>query len=399
MPPSFLGRSASLLMLSVCWPLPVPSMRRVTEGGLAFTSARALAMLGPITLDTVPTLRITIDPLPERPSLAVVTADHQIIAIASNGRVLIGYDAEGKESWRKSISSNESGGFRFFFSVLHGPRGRIDVWDHLQNRLTSMNATGHVRGQRRIKALPMVTIGGGGRSPQYLVMLGALANGDIIARTSFDPGASAVSGVHEDSTEIVRVDAEGTPHVLRETLMAAQFRRSAPYLIQGIVPFGRVGSVGVGDAGWYFTDGTAFTIERRAPDGALLDTFGTPRSRRLVTGADIRTSRLRALADADSTLKPSMVSTLAWMPYPDSMPAYAGLHVDAHGWLWAEVFTPPWEAGHWELFDQAGTPLGTVALPPGLRILDIGEDVLLAYHAEPGGDAELRTYRLMRPRP
>lgn len=398
MPPSFLCRSASLLMLSVCWPLPVPSMRGTTEGGLAFTSARAPAMLGPITLDTAPTLRITIDPLPGRPSLAVVTTDHQIVAIASNGRALVGYDAQGKERWKKTIGRGGSGGFAFFFSVLHGPSGRIDVWDHLQNRLTSIDAAGRARGQRRIKTLPMVTIGGGGRSSQYLVMLGALATGDIIARTSFDPGASAVSGVHEDSTKIVRVDAEGTPHVLRETLMAAQLRRNSPYLMQGIVPFGRVGAIGVGDAGWYFTDGTAFTIERRAPDGALLATFGTPRSRRPVTSADIRTSRLRALADVDSTLKPSMVSTLAWMPYPDSMPAYGDLHVDSEGLLWAEVFTPPWEVGQWEVFDQAGTPLGTVTLPPGLRVLDIGEDVLLAYHAEPGGDAELRTYRLARSR-
>ena len=66
------------------------------------------------------------------------------------------------------------------------------------------------------------------------------------------------------------------------------------------------------------------------------------------------------------------------MPLPETMPAFENLVVDDAGWLWAELFrfdkeVPP----TWLVFDQAGRGRGSVRMPEGLRVHQIGLDFVL----------------------
>lgn len=65
-------------------------------------------------------------------------------------------------------------------------------------------------------------------------------------------------------------------------------------------------------------------------------------------------------------------------PFPERMPLYRRLLVDAQRNLWAERFRPPWEEGSsWYVFDEQGVWLGEVDTPPGLNIFEIGADYVL----------------------
>ena len=65
-------------------------------------------------------------------------------------------------------------------------------------------------------------------------------------------------------------------------------------------------------------------------------------------------------------------------PFPERMPLYRRLLVDAQRNLWAERFRPFRESeSSWYVFDEQGVWLGEVATPPGLSIFEIGTDYVL----------------------
>ena len=349
-----------------------------------------------VSVDSLPSLRIPIDNLIDRPNLGVLLGHHDVILITRNGRTLVGYDSTGRQRWREDITPGGSGGFAWFTSLLHETPRRVLMWDDASNRLTELDVNGGVHGRRGVDALPKVRIAGGARSRQLLTTLGRFQDGEIIAMTMFGPNGE--DGLRYDSAKVVRIDRDGGVKVIGRVLLAQMYTWTAPHLVQGVLPFGRVGRLAVGGSSWYYTDGERFTIERRGRDGALLSTFGVPRARRPVDAEAIRLSRLRALADVDSAHKSSLIRALAWMPYPDTMAAYDDLRFDSSGMLWAKVSAPDWEVGFWDLFSPSGQRLGEVRLPPDLRVLDIIDDALLAYHSEPGGQNELQVYGLRRAR-
>ncbi len=70
------------------------------------------------------------------------------------------------------------------------------------------------------------------------------------------------------------------------------------------------------------------------------------------------------------------------VPAADNLPAFASMTADATGHLWVEEYEAPGEeavAPLWSVFDPAGSLLGMIETPPGLRIREIGEDYILAW--------------------
>ena len=64
--------------------------------------------------------------------------------------------------------------------------------------------------------------------------------------------------------------------------------------------------------------------------------------------------------------------------YPEYLPAYSALLIDADGNLWAEDYRIHTESeSRWTVFDSTGRWLGTVDMPDGLQVLEIGRDYVL----------------------
>ena len=128
----------------------------------------------------------------------------------------------------------------------------------------------------------------------------------------------------------------------------------------------------------YAGEGTEATVERWTSDGVLSDLIRWPIPERRVSDED--KSRFR---QANSTA-PRYYDPAAWArylretPFPERMPLYRRLLVDAQRNLWAERYGPfREEESSWYVFDEQGVWLGEVATPTGLYIFEIGTDYVL----------------------
>lgn len=65
---------------------------------------------------------------------------------------------------------------------------------------------------------------------------------------------------------------------------------------------------------------------------------------------------------------------------PDTVPVYGEMSVDRPGHLWVEripAHADPDAPTEWDVFEPEGRFLGTVELPPGLQLFEIGEDYVV----------------------
>ncbi len=87
-------------------------------------------------------------------------------------------------------------------------------------------------------------------------------------------------------------------------------------------------------------------------------------------------------------------------PLPETFPAYGGFDVDELGNLWVVEYPIPGEQGGTRfVFDPDGRYWGTVAIPDGLRILEIGDDYMLGIHQDEFDVEYIRVHRIDKPRP
>ncbi|NIW83642.1 MAG: hypothetical protein GWN18_14025 [Thermoplasmata archaeon] len=87
------------------------------------------------------------------------------------------------------------------------------------------------------------------------------------------------------------------------------------------------------------------------------------------------------------------------MPFPEIMPAYEDLVVDAEGNVWVEAYRRPGDdQPRWEVFDPRGAFLGTVLTPQRFRIFEIGSDYLLGRWADTMDVEHVRMYELRKGR-
>jgi len=81
----------------------------------------------------------------------------------------------------------------------------------------------------------------------------------------------------------------------------------------------------------------------------------------------------------------------------ETMPVYDALLADPTGHLWVRPYVPDWETStDWDVVDPNGRWLGTVRLPPGLDVLEIGEDKVLGTTTDELGVVRLHVHELRR---
>jgi hypothetical protein len=141
-----------------------------------------------------------------------------------------------------------------------------------------------------------------------------------------------------------------------------------------IASSGRPLRIYVGDPAFFeidvFEDRKGRTMSIRYPSGL------TP-----VTSAD----KAEFVRFAEERSPPGVPRPSADMfPWASNRPGFEALHADELGYLWAVEDRPRWESvSSARVFSAEGYLLGTVDLPPGLEILEIGSDYVLGlWHDE-----------------
>ncbi|MDE2781706.1 MAG: 6-bladed beta-propeller [Gemmatimonadota bacterium] len=223
--------------------------------------------------------------------------------------------------------------------------------------------------------------------------------GSVAAATQFVDGAILVSNAPSGGSNLGTGDViEGRVWTLSRYSAGGRFMNAISGLrgsskwehgIQGLspgmyLPF----SVGTpvyagGNDHIYAGRGNEADIGRRHHDGTLSHLIRWAAAERPISDQDRRRFR-----EANSAA-PRYVEPTAWarylreVPFPERIPVYRRLILDAERNLWAERYRAPWEGQpSWYVFDEQGKWLGEVATPRGLHVFEIGTDYVLGRYLD-----------------
>lgn len=103
------------------------------------------------------------------------------------------------------------------------------------------------------------------------------------------------------------------------------------------------------------------------------------------------------LAEAtDENARRSIETRIAQIPYPETMPLYSDLRVDATGNLWVGRYAPPGHVGprQWAVLGTDGSQIGTATFPSGFQVHEIGKEAVLGVMTD--HDTRIETVQVRR---
>ncbi len=252
---------------------------------------------------------------------------------------------------------------------------------------------------------------------------GWLDDGSFLVVSVFVPGADLPPGRQVIEGEWYRFDPVGAPLGLYAALpdrvveVAGSPPRSRPV---ALAPRGQSHAEG---SGLWHAFPSAFEIRRVGPDGvervirrawtpqpvtmslkeAYQGWYATPRLYAEVDESaraayvELRRAEIVAMSRGGSVSPP---------PVSDTLPAFTRLVVARDGHLWAEVHASADElllagsmqpsTGRWTVFAPEGRWLGTVEMPEGLRVMEIGSDYVLGIWRDELDVEFVRLHRIVK---
>lgn len=129
----------------------------------------------------------------------------------------------------------------------------------------------------------------------------------------------------------------------------------------------------------YVASNDSYEVLIHASDGTLESIVRKQHENLEVTDTDIETFKEQQLSsDMPSGMRDPMAEVLDNSPIRETMPAFDSLVVDRMGNLWVEEYNRPGDTvPRWTVFTSEGEMLGTVSLPDGFNLQDVGDDYVL----------------------
>jgi hypothetical protein len=214
-----------------------------------------------------------------------------------------------------------------------------------------------------------------------------------------------VGEVQRDTLEYVVLDRAGEARPLGRFPGPEMLSAGSPAggLLVRPLPFGRQTLTAARGRRVYVATGDAHELAVYEPGSGLRGLIREDRPRVPVRPEDVRDYRRTLVtlgAEGDAALRRSQEEMLENAPYPAAMPAYTGLKVDPEGNLWAEEPLRPGDArgSEWSVISGEGRVRGTVRMPPGLAVKEVGPDWVLGVHVDENEVEHVRLHRLVRAR-
>jgi hypothetical protein len=246
---------------------------------------------------------------------------------------------------------------------------------------------------------------GGGGFPQ-----GVFADGKVVLGGGFfwssDSGVELGSGYSRRSTSYVILGLDGEvvtdlgEFPGSEFFMEVQNHGGGAVSMRArLIPFGKYAMQAVGPRRFHYASGDAWEIHSFDSSGALQRIVRHSRAPSAVQAQDLEARIQEEIAElSDPSEAPEVRASFDEMPVPGVMPAMAGLQADARGCLWVESYPRPGdETAHFDVLDPGGRLVGSVSLPSGLEVLEIGDDYVLTLYRDELEVEYLRLHRLERP--
>ena len=224
---------------------------------------------------------------------------------------------------------------------------------------------------------------------------GIFADGTVLASVSAeDTGEYSQLGLIRDRLEYRRYDRAGG-------LLSSLVTLPGWELYKGTHPDGTGFTMStryavqpwtfVSGSSWYYGPGDAFEIQEWDQAGTLRRIVRLNRERRTLPQELISSMQMSAGSTSGGAVQSRTV------PLPDFLPAHEQIALDPAGHLWMSEYVVGDEVPVWSVFDTDGKWLGSVSMPPGGRISEIGEDYVLGVWKDEMDIETIRMYGLIKP--
>jgi hypothetical protein len=301
------------------------------------------------------------------------------VANAGSGEIKV-FDAGGQFLLAHGRKGEGPGEFERPVIVGSSGRDTLVVVDNQLRRISWIHPDEGFLG-----SVPISSDLGGGAYPQ-----GMFADGTVILGGGFywssDSGVELTSGYSRRATSFWSVAPDG--HLVTDFgqfpgaeffMLVTDEGGGAISMRARLIPFGKHSMQAVGSDHFFVASGDAWEISALGPDGGVRKLIRFLRDPLPVRSEDLEAVIQEEIDEAgDPSSAQEIRAEFQDMPVPDLMPAFAGLHVDVHGFLWVEEYRRPGdETPRFDILDPTGRWVGRVSLPPGFEILEIGDDHLL----------------------
>ncbi len=222
----------------------------------------------------------------------------------------------------------------------------------------------------------------------------------LIGTQRFFRDGPLTTGVYHDTIFQLVFDGEGAladtvgRHAGEEFFVAAL----GEHIDLMPLPFGRSAHTAPWRDGFFFGTGASYEIAYYSRSGDLLRSV-----RRTHTAAQVTPTHIRRYVEAqlegvdDQDERTFMENLFAEIPFPEAVPAYHDIQVDADGNLWVQEYPEPGAVQHrWTVFDAEGVMLGEVRTPASLRIYQIGADFVLGRWTDDLDIEHVRLYEIRK---
>lgn len=322
---------------------------------------------------------------------AVRLSDGRIVIANGGTSELRFYDPQGRHLLSAGREGEGPGEFRDLQRVWLLPGDSLLAYDFFPAKLSVFTPAGEFVRSVHVRA----------PDGRQVLVQGALDDGTLIAQGApiwVAPGAT--SSIVRDSVPYYRFDRDGR---LLDTLgwfpstEAYRIVTGDDWMMTGL-PFPRAPVRTVARDRFIFGPADAYELQVYTPEGRIERLIRLPYIVRRVTPEDIAAFRARRLQQAEREgTRARMERILAELPYPETMPPYRALLVDANGNLWvADYRSSDDEPTSWRVFAAHGEYLGVVTLPPRLELLQIGRDFALVRAIDELEVETIQVHRLVR---
>lgn len=164
-------------------------------------------------------------------------------------------------------------------------------------------------------------------------------------------------------------------------------------------PFGLETVYAAADDEFYVGDNETYELRVYASDGTPRRVIRKLTSPLRLDQADIRSFEDSALAAASDLSRDQLRALFDNLPPPpETYPAYAPeIHVDGERNVWVRESSRPGSShAAWSVFSAEGALLGSLAMPAGLHVMEIGGDYVLGVERDEMGVEYVKKVRLHR---
>lgn len=267
------------------------------------------------------------------------------------------------------------GEFRILSPLAGLVEDTIWTWDRRLSRITWFSTDGDVLGNMHVPVNAGVDD------------LARLSDGTHLAKMAFNPELK--DGSYLAPGSIWKLDSAGN---VRDSLQNVgghdlQVTRNADGAVTGILlpPFGRFPVVATGADDRIFTGWNGvYAVVVRSLAGDPVMVLSAPGLERRIDPAEVRSTRERWLERcSDEQCQRNINRMFDELQLPDRRPAFSALRADPLGNLWVAEYDPTgnvvvgWQGSGWHVFSGDGELLGRVAVPPGIRLYEIGANYVM----------------------